>query len=277
MSIGINIIKGAFKKTKQAFTNKYNQLGINWLQVRKLKNLPDKGFFETPFLNGNIKFNNRLEFLKCLEEIFLKEIYKTRFKTETPFILDCGANIGLSVLYFKTINPHAKIIAFEPDEINYNLLTSNITSMNLKDIEVKKEAVWKENTTIQFIEEGNVSSRIETGKSSNAAASIAKKKVKATRLRDYLITKVDFLKIDIEGAEYEVVNDIQDKLFLVDNLFIEYHGLFEENYKLESILEILSKNNFKYYLESIPVYETPFDRDKKSIFDIQQNIYAFRD
>ena len=276
MSFTSNIVSGIFKKTKKAFKNKYRKIGLTWIQVRRLKNLPEKGRHKFQFLDGMIHFINRYEFLKSVDEIFIKEIYKTSFDSPNPLILDCGANIGLSVLYFKKLSPGSTIIAFEPDETNYNLLRSNIASMKLSNVDIRKEAVWIEDTTLQFIEEGTMCSRIESPLKVAENKNGPTKSIKAVRLKSLLTDKIDFLKIDIEGAEYEVLLDIQDKLHMVEQLFIEYHGLFEENAKLETMLSILTKNHFKYYLESVPVYDTPFSRKKNGLFDVQQNIYAFR-
>ena len=63
-----------------------------------------------------------------------------------PFIIDCGANIGLSVIYLKNLYPDAEIVAFEPDEQNFQLLQKNIASFGFKNVEARKEAVWTENT-----------------------------------------------------------------------------------------------------------------------------------
>jgi len=90
--------------------------------------------------------------------------------------------------------------------------------------------------------------------------------------------RIGFLKLDIEGAEYEVLKDIEDKLFLIDNIFIEYHGSFEQNSELINILLILRSSQFKFYIkEATPVYNTPFHRKISAPpYDVQLNIFAFK-
>ena len=67
------------------------------------------------------------------------------------------------------------------------------------------------------------------------------------------------MKIDIEGAELPVLRDCSDNLKNVKNLFVEYHGKYNEIFKLNEILEILLQNNFKYYIkEGDSVYSRPF-------------------
>lgn len=278
MSTVSNLFNGVLKKAKKAFENKYERVGVSWLQARRLKNLPEKGHFTISLFNKPIQFVNRIELINTIEEIFIKESYKTTFDTDQPFIIDCGANIGLSIIYFKKLYPSAKIVAFEPDSTNFNLLSANLKSLDvLKNVEIKKQAVWKENTTLSFISDGSMTSRIDNPDHSESIDTDGRTTIDAVRLRDLLTTKVDLLKMDIEGAEYEVLIDIEDKLHLIDQLFFEYHGLFDENHKLEELLQLLSRNKFRYYIESGPIYQTPFYRpERNGIFDIQLNIYAFR-
>jgi hypothetical protein len=103
--------------------------------------------------------------------------------------------------------------------------------------------------------------------------------VKAIRLKDYLNNKVDFLKIDIEGAEYRVLKDISEKLTNVENLFLEYHGNFNQNDELVEIFEIISKSGFQFYIkEAVSVFDHPFlhKKDLKIPYDVQLNIFCFR-
>ena len=53
-------------------------------------------------------------------------------------------------------------------------------------------------------------------------------KVKTVRLKNFLHRSIDFLKIDIEGAEYEVLKDCEEFLFNVDKIFVEYHSIYNE-------------------------------------------------
>ena len=85
--------------------------------------------------------------------------------------------------------------------------------------------------------------------------------------------------MDIEGAEFEVLCDLDGKLELVNNLFIEYHGRFNQNNELNKLFDIISKNGFSYYIkEAASIYDTPFTKVKNPEipFDVQLNIFCFR-
>jgi len=51
-------------------------------------------------LNFNITFFTYYDLQHLFYEIFVREIYAFKAQTSTPFIIDCGSNIGMSILYF---------------------------------------------------------------------------------------------------------------------------------------------------------------------------------
>lgn len=253
------------------FKSNYSKAGIGWLKLQQIRFQLNSNARSVKLFGGTVHFTTPLEFLHGIREIFMEEVYKQSLR-RVPFIIDCGANIGLSIIYMKQLYPEARIIGFEPDERNFELLRKNIESLGYQNVNVRKEAVWIRDTELQFADTGSMSSRIEqsgTGKT---------KAVKAVRLRDLLTEPVDFLKLDIEGAEYEVLKDIKDKLPLVKNMFLEYHGDFDQSAELSQIFNWLTEYGFSYYIkEASNVYHTPFERGRRvSGYDVQLNIFCFR-
>jgi FkbM family methyltransferase len=266
-----NILTGFSKRLKNLILNPFKEVGISRSKIVILKHQASGKIRQQRLLGNSVFFYNPQELIHGLREIFVEKIYRVSLP-DNPYIIDCGANIGLSVLYFKNLFPDAEILAFEPDERNFFLLEKNIRSFNLSNIGLRKEAVWNEDTWLNFTEEASMSSKIEMNGSGS-------KKVKASRLRDFLNRKVDFLKIDIEGAEYTVLCDIADKLKNVDNMFIEYHGNYDQQIELTKLFVILTENNFNYYIkEALSVYNHPFNQEKnnKIVYDIQLNIFCHK-
>lgn len=270
-SFAKKVSEGVKKKIKSLLNNPYKNANLNWFSIKYLKHLPPNKIQSHLLLKHKTFFNDGPGYLHGLQEIFLENIYAQQL-SENAYILDCGAHIGLSVIYLKSICHTAYIVCFEPDKKNFNLLQKNILSHNLKDIDARNEAVWIENTSLNFIQEGNMASKIGSNSSSNTVS------VKAARLKDYLNRKIDFLKLDIEGAEYKVIKDIAESLGEVENMFIEYHGNFEQNEELLEIFEIISKAGFKFYIkEAANNYEHPFLRETLNHdYDLQLNIFCFR-
>jgi len=268
-----NLKKGIGKRINKLFSNPYRETGLNWFDIKKLKHLPSGKLRSHSFLGKQISFIDPAEFLHGVKEIFIEELYKQDLPPR-PYILDCGANIGLSVIYLKKRFPEARIVAFEPDDTNFDLLEKNVEAYNFKDITLRKEAVWTQQTTLNFAGSGSMSSRIDESGNSDT------KLVKAIRLKDLLTERVDFLKIDIEGAEYAVLNDIKDDLHRILHLFIEYHGSFAQASHLNGILDWVTKAGFSYYIkEAASVFNTPFSRGQREGFDydVQLNLFCFRD
>lgn len=269
-SIFFNIISGVYHRTGKLFYNPFKKIGFSWLKTKMLKNLPANKLQTVKLYNNEVAFYSREEFIHSINEIFIDEIYKQELPP-SPFIIDCGANIGLSVIYLKRLIPDAVIVAFEPDEKNFGLLKKNIDSFGLKDVEVRREAVWIENTSLNFKSEGTLASKIQDGFSGNSVL------VTATRLKDLMIREIAFLKIDIEGAEYKVLKDIEPNLDLVKNIFVEYHGTFQQNNELEEIIAILHSKGFNYYIkEASNKHPTPFFKTQSPDYDLQLNIFGFR-
>ena len=62
------------------------------------------------------------------EEIFRREQYRFETDAPAPFIVDCGANIGMATLYFKSLYPDATVLAFEPDPAAFACLQEKRSS-----------------------------------------------------------------------------------------------------------------------------------------------------
>ncbi|MBS1772554.1 MAG: FkbM family methyltransferase [Bacteroidetes bacterium] len=222
-------------------------------------------------LGKKIAFINGHELLHGIREIFVDEIYKLKLP-DNALVIDCGANIGLSVIYLKLQTPTARVIAYEPDENNFQLINENIKAFGFDKVTLKKEAVWNKNETLYFKNTGSQSSKIENEQTDETVA------VKASRLKDVITEKVGFLKIDIEGAEYQVLVDIADKLNMVDSMFVEYHGKYSQANELVEIFNIIRNAGFSIYIkEAANVYPTPLLKTNQDMmYDVQLNIFCIR-
>ncbi len=271
-SFGKNILQGIRVRIGKIFHNPYRVVNLGPVKKIYYKHLGPGKIRSHRIFGKEFFFISPAELMHGFREIFIDEVYKQELRSK-PYILDCGANIGLSVVYLKHLYPDAEIIAFEPDDKNFTLLKKNIESFGYKNVEARKEAVWIENTVLRFASEGSMSSRIGDGSSQNTT------EVKAVRLKDFLNRPVDFLKIDIEGAEFQVIKDLSDQLHFVNNLFLEYHGSFSQNTELNEIFSLIVANGFSYYIkEATSVYDNPFVRMRKNPlpYDVQLNIFCFR-
>ena len=272
----IELVIGIRKRLDIIFYRPFSKFDISWFQEKLLKHANSGIEYSHLYKNRyKIIFKDPKAFLYSVKELFVEEIYKFKAQDDTPYIIDCGSYIGTSILFFKTQYPNAKILAFEPDNSNFELLNNNIKNWDLKDIEIQNAAIWIDNLGVNFIADGNMASKIDE---SNNTAHNENQKTKSVRLKDLLTEKIDFLKIDIEGAEYAVIQDIANELNRVQNMFIEYHGLASETYKLETILRIVSEAGFKCYIKmAADNLDMPFyQKQTGTIYDVQLNIFCYR-
>ncbi len=206
-------------------------------------------------------------------EIFLGNEYFFTAENDHPYIIDCGSNIGMSVFYFKMLYPHSRILAFEPGEEAFVCLEENVKNNHLLDsVEVHKAALLnKEGTVDFFYDSGSLGSLVMSTKQERWPKQ--RRSVEATPLSKHIGEEVDFLKIDIEGAELEVIEELSNsgKLSYVKQMIIEYHHhIIRESDDFSRVLSVLEDSGFGYQIGSH--LGRPFKREQF------QNIlvYAYR-
>jgi|ERR1017187_1267692 FkbM family methyltransferase len=264
-------IPAKLKMRIKMLTNK--KFKENEVEKLRIQNFPRFTETETVLLDKKIKIVDSSSFIFLKEEIFDQEIYKFNCDRSTPYIIDCGANIGLSIIYFKQLFPAAEIIGFEPDSKIFRVLQENVESFHLSKVNLLNQACWNEETTLVFYSQGaDGGRRARTGDKENLT------QVQSIRLRNFINRRVDLLKMDIEGAENEVLSDIEDLLGNVERIFVEYHSFVGKEQGLSEILAILRNAGFRFNIHQIGVYSpNPFIKISDHLdMDLQLNIYGYR-
>jgi FkbM family methyltransferase len=212
-------------------------------------------------------------FLSGYRWIFLEQVYAFRTDNPEPVILDCGANIGLSVLYFKRLYPRARITAFEPDPNLFRVLEENVHGNGFRDVELVNKAVWSSETVLNFAAEGGDAGYVG-GNGGNTM------QVPSVRLRDHLARgPVDLLKVDIEGAEVEVLCDCPDVLHNVKAVCLEYHSYQGRRQGLGDLIKVFEDRGFRSHVGPVlhsksPLVKIEVDPATKS--DLQLHLSFFR-
>lgn len=259
------IIKTIFERTKYYLWYSHFQ--------RMLLDSKEKQEGEISLFEAKFYFHHGYSFHETFREIFENNIYEFKTDNLNPIIIDCGANMGLSILYFSKKYLNAEIIAFEPDEFVLPFLEKNIQSQNIRNVELFKSAVWTQETELEFYTDNGLGGRI--GKEYNRQTP---RIITAVRLRDFLDKPIEMLKIDIEGSEFAVLKDCEDLLFNVNHIFIEYHSFYDEEQHLEDILNIVKRQGFRYHLKESFSRKKPFVDNKLVCerFDMAINIFAYK-
>lgn len=255
------------KPFRQVLNNKHFR---TWLRLYySLKSKPARQQGTAHFDGFQITYADALSFIFQYKEIFVNEAYHFKPRRNDPLIIDCGANIGMGCLYFKKGFPQAKILAYEADPPIANLLEKNMQVNQLKNISVFQKAVWIDDQGMSFFSDGADGGTFY-GKDNGH-------KVPTVRLRDMLLQqeRVDFLKIDIEGAETAVIKDCNEALQCVEHLYVEYHSLVGREQDLSELLRVLEKNSFRYIISSLYKQDHPLIAPAVSNnMDLQLHVFA---
>src|SRR5262249_36214796 len=163
--------------------------------------------------------------------------------------LDCGANIGLASLFFKQLYPGARITAFEADPAIAAMLAANLRENGASDVQTVAAAVWTTNGDVDFDADGADAGSIRFGSAHRGAAPL---RVPARRLRDVIDDEpIDLLKLDIEGAEADVLDDSFDRLANVRALLVEVHEVRPDRRQSSRVLDLLDRAGFAYALTHV--------------------------
>lgn len=244
------------------------------VELQRLRALPFKTPTTSSLIAPGFQVNDARAFAHLYREVFLKESFKFTPAPGPARILDCGANVGVTVHYWKRLLPEASILAFEADPEIARLLAHNCR--NLPGVEVVGAAVWTQPGRLSFAADGSVGGRLESLSQTPVDRGVVE--VPTVRLRDYLEEPVELLKMDIEGAELEVIADCADRLDRVRRLFVEYHSFADQPQRLPGFLAVLERAGFRMHIHTeLPAPQPFLERPVVNGKDLRLAIYAVRD
>lgn len=187
-------------------------------------------------------------------EIFVRSDYLFRADQERSVIFDCGANIGVATLFFKWHYPHSEIHAFEADPQTFAALKDNVERNALTDVHLHNVALCDRNETVDFFVASNPGSFLMSLVPERLPQAHSRRiTVNGCTLSSFTRDReIDFMKLDIEGAEDVVLQELfaHDALRRVRRMAIEYHhNLPERPTRLGGFLNLLDDAGFRYQLD----------------------------
>ena len=203
-------------------------------------------------LGYDIAHFDRSSLVFLYREIFARQNYYFRAATDSPVIFDCGANVGMATLYFKWLYPNARIHAFEPDPATFAVLEKNVRGNSLCGVVTHNCALWDQDGSIDFY----INRMVPGSALMSADASRIKGepiRVPSRRLSEFVEESVDFLKMDVEGAEYRVLCDLisSGKIGFIKQMVVEYHHRIDSHRScLAEFLRELEQAGFEYQINT---------------------------
>lgn len=236
---------------------KYILLGLKLFKiVRNWYDLPLilLGVKRTVFLRNGMIFllNDYMNLLQLIEVIENEEY---NFKLRNPkLIMDIGANIGDSSIYFATKFPSAKIVSFEPSVNIYNIFQKNIKINNLsRSIIAKKYAISNKSGKVSFYKYNfsgfsGFNKFRRSGKKTNVNCISLKKAFGFVNGKNY-----DLVKLDCEGAEFEIILKSDPAIIKKSkNYIIEYHDSLTP-YNHKELAEFFKRIKYKVSVRKHPI------------------------
>lgn len=169
---------------------------------------------------------------------------------DNDVVIDIGAHVGLFSLFASQFCKSGKIYCFEPIKENYEALLDNINLNKIKNIVPLNLAVSKENEHVKIYLNSDESAH------SIFPSGDAFVEVKSTTIETFFdehkIENCNLMKIDCEGAEYEIIDSIPDGYFSrINKMIIEYHLVDEKQELYQNLLKKLENNLFKIKTEKV--------------------------
>lgn len=186
-------------------------------------------------------FRNKTTDYATLVSCFEKGYHRpVQALSANPVILDLGSNVGYTIIDFKYHYPDARVYGVEMDEKNFNLCKKNLAG--LSDVEVIHAAVWYEDAQVEYDADAaadafTIGQTSESNKKNTVPAFCL-----PTLLALWGLDHVDYIKLDIEGAEKQLF-ELGDSGWLerIGQISIELH----DTYSPEKMADVLKKYGMK--------------------------------
>lgn len=169
---------------------------------------------------------------------------KLYFQDSNEIIIDIGAHIGLFTLFVKQFSKNIKILCFEPYIENFKMLNQNLNDNNIENVSIFKNIVSNKNQIISlFINTDNAANNIyQESENFCSVESIKLEKI----FEENNINTCDLLKLDCEGAEYEILLNLDSKYYKkINKIIMECHNTITDFRSFNQLKRLLIKENFQ--------------------------------
>ncbi len=203
------------------------------------------------------------------------EIFK-KYISEDAVVFDVGSNVGTHALLAAKLAREGRVLAFEPGSHAYTALRKNVALNNIKNITIYNAAVSTGDISWNLVQPGRSDEQSFLVPASENAPTLA-----TVRLDDVMfehhIQQIDFLKIDVEGAELLVLKSLGERLADVQRIFFENIPRIMErfNYTQNELYAFLTQYGFTMYTITLNNGEltlAPVD----SLLDASANVLAIK-
>jgi len=165
-------------------------------------------------------------------------------------VMDVGAHIGLFSIYARGLNDNVKIFAYEPEPKNFETMKWHFKENHVENVFPKNVAVaGKDGETVLYVSEDSHNHSIlrffKKIMKEVKVPTVSMEKIIERDMARQNVAFCDLVKMDCEGAEFEILASMSLELFRkIGAFYIEYHEYLEDKNK-NDLVKILQKNGFK--------------------------------
>lgn len=234
----INSVIKTFKTYRNAFVYYLIYLGFLRKKQVMLKIRNGLKFYVRPRLHDHYSVNG----------VFLDKEYDIAFaslnKSES-IVFDIGAHIGAFSIP-ASVNSY-KVYAYEPNKESYKLLLKNIKLNRRQNIIPKSLGIAQKSGRHQFFisQKSSLSHSLIRGSDKQHQTKIIKCVTLQSEIERNKIQEIALLKLDCEGAEFQILMSLNEKLFKsIKHIVLEYHNHLDKKYTVDSIIKILKRHDY---------------------------------
>lgn len=205
---------------------------MNAVRIGEQPLLPTRVHVRLPNASYEVGLRLHTSDVPTFAQIFIEEQYNSPSLPATANnIVDLGANIGLSAVFFGLRYPQARILCVEPDGENFSAMTSNIAALGDRVYKMQA-AVWTRDGVVNLRTEDTRGQSlgawgVQVGDAPSASGHRVACYTMETLLKMAMFDTVDILKVDIEGAEREIFSENTERwLPRVNMVVMETHDRF---------------------------------------------------
>ncbi|MHA2225595.1 MAG: FkbM family methyltransferase [Candidatus Hodarchaeales archaeon] len=227
------------------------QIFRNWITFYKdVLHLTNQKHIIYELRNG-LRYRSRAN---TLDQLIILEIWLLQYNPpgfeikSSDTVLDIGSHIGAFSIFASKHAKNGTVYSFEPNPENYSLLEQNITINKINNLIPSNKAVAKmKGLTEMIICQDNTGGHSFVLNKNNKQSQVIT--IETTTLIDIVeenrINQIDFLKMDCEGAEYEILFSCPDHIFnMIHKMSIEYHNIDKQR-NAQILKEFLEKKGFR--------------------------------
>ncbi len=187
----------------------------------------------------------------CIWDLYTRD--QNLVRSAPLVVIDIGAHIGTFSVSTAVRYPNSRVYSYEPLKANYDLLVSNVEGNHLNRVFPKMVAVsGKKGTAVLHVSSEN------TGGHSMFYSGGTEVKIETIPLAEVFssngLSRCDLLKMDCEGAEYDILFSAPDEVLKsIRNMVLEYHNL--DGFTCKDIVSHLERNGFAVEFVGKPRFE----------------------